>query len=96
MTAIPVEIWIAKAKKNPALREELERQRPWYELQRSIILARKAAGLTQEEIAQAMHTTKSAISRLENSDKMPNMKTLAKFAEVLHCRLEVRLVPHDQ
>ncbi len=96
MTAIPVESWIKKAQKNTELKEELERQRPWYELQRSIILARKAAGLTQDEIAQAMHTTKSAISRLENSEKMPNLKTLAKFAEVLNCRLEVRLVPHDR
>lgn len=55
--------------------------------------ARKQAGLTQEEVAARMGTTKSAVSRLESSlrtDKhSPSFATLRKYA---HARAMPR--PH--
>ena len=60
--------------------------------------ARKAAGLTQDEIAKRMGTTKSAISRLESSlgnDRIsPSLATLRRYASAVGCRLELRLLPH--
>ncbi|MEO5349892.1 MAG: helix-turn-helix domain-containing protein [Magnetococcus sp. YQC-3] len=59
--------------------------------------ARKAAGLTQEEIAQRMGTTKSAISRLEsslgNGRSSPSLATLRRYAAAVGCKLELRLSP---
>ena len=95
MNGIPVEAWINENKNDPEFMAEFERQRPWYELQRSIIQARKKAGLTQAEIAQAMNTTKSAISRLENAETLPNLKTLTRLAAVLGCHLEVKLIANQ-
>jgi len=83
-----------EAKQSPEYLAEFAQQRTWYELQRSITQARKNKGMTQSDIAEAMHTTKSAISRLENSERFPNLKTLNKMAEVLGCHLEVKLVPN--
>lgn len=59
--------------------------------------ARKTAGLTQEEIAKRMGTTKSAISRLEsslgNGRISPSLATLRRYAAAVGCRLELRLLP---
>ncbi len=59
--------------------------------------ARKTAGVNQEEIAQRMGTTKSAISRLESSlgtgHTSPSLATLRRYATAVGCRLELKLSP---
>ena len=65
-----------------------------FRLLRQLLDARKQAGLTQEEVAQRMGTTRSAISRLEASRKhVPELKTLRRYADVLGCDLEISIVP---
>jgi len=51
--------------------------------------AREASGLTQEEIAEKLHTKKSAISRIENHAEDIRLSTLEKFVSVLGRKLEV-------
>jgi len=51
--------------------------------------AREASGLTQEEIAEKLHTKKSAISRIENHAEDIRLSTLEKFVAVLGRKLEV-------
>lgn len=53
--------------------------------------AREAAGLTQAEIAEKLHTKKSAISRMENHAEDIRLSTLEKFAAVLGRKLEVSI-----
>ncbi|MCP4289636.1 MAG: helix-turn-helix domain-containing protein [Gammaproteobacteria bacterium] len=53
--------------------------------------AREASGLTQEEIAEKLHTKKSAISRMENHAEDIRLSTLEKFAAVLGRKLEVSI-----
>ena len=53
--------------------------------------AREASGLTQEEIAEKLHTKKSAISRIENHAEDIRLSTLEKFASVLGRKLEVSI-----
>ncbi len=54
--------------------------------------AREASGLTQEEIAEKLHTKKSAISRIENHSEDIKLSTLEKFAAVLGRKIEVSIV----
>jgi len=54
--------------------------------------AREASGLTQEEIAQKLHTKKSAISRIENHSEDIKLSTLERFASVLGRKIEVSIV----
>ena len=67
-----------------------------YETLNALLHARKEAGLTQEEVAARMGTTKSAISRLEaslRSDKgSPSFATLRKYAHACGKRLVVQMV----
>ena len=56
--------------------------------------ARAHSGLTQEEVAASMGTTKSAVSRLEGAGKhSPSVSTLKKYAKAVGCDIEIRLVP---
>lgn len=65
-----------------------------FRLLRQLLEARKRAGLTQEEVALRMGTTRSAISRLEGSRRhLPALSTLRRYADVLGCDVEIQLVP---
>jgi HTH-type transcriptional regulator/antitoxin HipB len=52
---------------------------------------REELGYTQDDLAQMMHTQKSAISRIENHAADIRLSTLEKFASSLGRKLEVRL-----
>jgi transcriptional regulator with XRE-family HTH domain len=65
-----------------------------YELVRELVAARARAGLTQEQVAETMGTTKSAVSRLEAIGKhSPSVSTLTKYARAVGCEVQIRLVP---
>lgn len=49
---------------------------------------REDAGLTQEELAERLDTTKSAISKLEHGHSKANQVTLEAFAAVIGCEPE--------
>lgn len=53
--------------------------------------ARLEAGYTQEQVAEKLHTKKSAISRIENHAEDIRLSTLVNYAQAIgkHLRLEV-------
>ena len=64
-----------------------------YRFVRELLAARIRAGLTQEEVAESMGTSKSAVSRLEAGGKhSPSVQTLRKYAKAVGCDVEIRLV----
>ena len=65
-----------------------------YRLVRELLAARTHAGLTQEDVAASMGTTKSAVCRLEAVGKhSPSVSTLQKYARAVGCDIEIRLRP---
>lgn len=76
--------YVAKREaRSPEFRVAREELRPQYEFRRVLIGARIDAGLTQEELAQRMGTTQSAIARLESGTQIPTLDTLWRLAAVL-------------
>ena len=53
--------------------------------------AREKAGLTQEQLAQRIHTQKTAISRIENHARDIRLSTLEKVAQALGMELHIVL-----
>ena len=53
--------------------------------------ARLEAGLTQDEIANAIGTRKTAISRLENHVQDVKLSTVEKYAKALGKQVEIRI-----
>ena len=88
---------VAQMLQNPAVRTEYERlNREEFAILDEILAARKAAGLTQAQIAERMGTKAPAIARLESAlasgKHSPSIDTLRKYATALGKRLEVHLV----
>ena len=65
---------------------------PLHLLTRELIHARTRLGLTQDEVARRMQTTRSAITRLEGSSgHRPSFTTLERYATAVECTLVVSL-----
>ena len=58
-----------------------------------IAQARERAKLTQSQLAKAIGTTQSVISRIERADQNLTLETLSKIADALHSHLIVQLAP---
>lgn len=88
------ESFLDKAMKRKGFGEAYAALKDEYALVRELLAARSRAGLTQEQVAEAMGTTKSAVSRLEAVGKhSPSVTTLKKYAQAVGCEVEIRLVP---
>lgn len=57
-----------------------------------VLRARNEEQLTQSELAERTGLRQSNISRIENGQSMPSIATLAKIAQGLGKRLEIRFV----
>lgn len=87
-----------EAMRDPAFREEYDALASTYEMKRQMIALRKAAGLTQEQMADKLGTKKSSISRLEsvNGETSPRLATIEDYARVLGYAVKVDFVDsHD-
>ncbi len=88
------EVFIKKALKRKGFREAYDNLGGEYALVRELLAARLRAGLTQQDVAESMGTTKSAVSRLEAVGKhSPSVTTLKRYAQAVGCEVEIRLVP---
>lgn len=76
------------------LKLEYDNLKHKYDLTRKLIQMRKEAGLTQEELAEKLHTQKSNISRLEslNSKHSPKLSTIEEYAHAIGYELEINFV----
>jgi DNA-binding XRE family transcriptional regulator len=87
---------IAKAKLRPGFTQAWDALEEEYAALEGLLSARKTAGLTQEELADRMGTTKSAISRLEsslrNEKHSPSFATLKKYANACGKKLVVQFI----
>ncbi len=75
-------------------RDELEGGYESFKIGALILEARKEKGLTQEELADKVGTTKSYISKIENNIKEVRLSTLRKIVEIGfggHIDLSIRL-----
>ena len=84
-----------KALKDKVTKKEYDSLAMEFFLAEELIKARMKAKLTQEDVANIMHTSKSNISRLENAHaaNLPTLKTLMKYAEAVGCQLKIKLEP---
>jgi ribosome-binding protein aMBF1 (putative translation factor) len=77
------------ASRSEAYRTEQERLAPYEELARLVIKHRAALGLSQEELADRMGTSYSAVSRIESGRHRTSVETLRRLAHALDLRLVV-------
>jgi len=82
--------------KNPEFVREYEALEEEFALASAVIGARAHAGLTQDELAERMGTSQSAIARLESGRSRPSTTTLNKLAAATGTKLRVSFVADDK
>ena len=81
---------------DPKTRAIYEATKLQIDLSMKLKQARMKRHMTQNEVAEIMHTKKPAISRLEAADDIrnfPSLLTLVKFASAIGCELKIGLTP---
>lgn len=79
--------------KNPKFKQEYDALEPEFSIIQAMIDARKAAGLTQKQLAAKSGIAQGDISKLENGNGNPSLKTLQRLAAAMGTRLRLEFEP---
>jgi transcriptional regulator with XRE-family HTH domain len=74
-------------------RHEYDALEDEFTLAAALISARSKAGFTQEQLAEKMETSQSAIARMESGRALPSGTTLQRFAKATGTRLRISFEP---
>lgn len=84
---------LAEQMKNPEFKKEYEALEPEFAIIQAMIDARKNTGITQKQLAEKTGINQADISRLENGNANPSIRTLKKLAEGLGMKLKIEFIP---
>lgn len=76
--------------KQPGFKEALKETELEYQIARALIIARIEKKMTQKQLAKAMKTKQSVISRVETAKTVPTLSFLKRLARVLGATLDVQ------
>ena len=79
---------------DPEFRKEYEALQPKHAVVQAIIDARKNAGLTQKELSERTGIAQGDISKLENGNANPSIRTLQRLAAAMGMTLKVEFLPN--
>ncbi len=74
-------------------KKEYDALEPEFAIIRAMIDARRETGLTQKELSERTGIAQSDISKLENGNANPSLRTLRRLAEGMGMQLKVEFVP---
>lgn len=81
-------------KREPSLKEKLEKAGQAWDIAFQIYDLRKKAGLTQKQLAEIVGTKQSNIARIESADYTGyTLTTLEKITKALRAKLEIKIIP---
>lgn len=93
--SVPLDEVFAESEKDPRWAAAYAKADIEVRLALQIAKARAKAKMTQSQLARAVGTTQSVISRIEAGNQNLTVKTLARIAAVLHATLVIALrSPH--
>ena len=78
---------------DPEFRKEYEAFQPERAVIQAMIDARKASGITQKELSERTGIAQGDISKLENGNANPSIRTLQRLASGMNMTLKVEVVP---
>ena len=77
---------------DPQVKVEYGAMEPEYQFIRDMLACREELSLTQQGLADLTGIDRSDISRIENGNANPSLKTMKRIASGLGKRLEIRIV----
>ena len=86
------EKYFAEQMQNEEFRKEYEALEPEFAIIQAIIDARQETGLTQRELSERTGIAQCDISKLENGNANPSIRTLKRLAEAMGKQLKISFV----
>ena len=77
---------------DPEVKAEYDALEPEYQFIRDMLACREELSLSQKGLADLTGIDRSDISRIENGNANPSLKTMKRIASGLGKRLEIRIV----
>ncbi|MBQ7980981.1 MAG: helix-turn-helix transcriptional regulator [Oscillospiraceae bacterium] len=84
--------YLAQQMENPEFKDEYEALEPEFAIIQAIIDARKSSGITQKELSQKSGIAQGDISKLENGNANPSLRTLQRLAAAMGKTLKIEFV----
>lgn len=84
--------YLKEQMKDTDFKKDWDENESRYQRMMMVLRARNEEQLTQSELAERTGLRQSNISRIEKGQSMPSIATLAKIAQGLGKRLEIRFV----
>lgn len=79
--------------RDPEFRQEYEALQPEHAVVQAMIDARRASGLTQKELSERTGIAQGDISKLENGNANPSIRTLQRLAAGMGMTLKIEFTP---
>ena len=81
--------YLEKQLQNPDFKAEWDALEPELSIMQAVIDARKESGLTQQQLAERTGISQADISKLENGNANPSLKTLQRLASAMDKKLKI-------
>lgn len=78
---------------DPEMEAEYDALEPGFAIIQAMIDARKAKGITQKELSERTGIAQGDISKLENGNGNPSVRTLQRLANAMGMTLKIEFVP---
>ncbi len=79
--------------KDENFKKEYDNLQPEFAIIQAMIDARRESGMTQKELSERTGIAQGDISKLENGNANPSLRTLQRLAEGMGMQLKVEFVP---
>ena len=79
--------------KNPEFKEEWDELEPEYQIIKAMLSSRAEKSMTQKQLADITGISQADISRLENGNANPSLRTLVRLADGMGMKLNWSLFP---
>lgn len=80
---------------DPEFKTEYESLEPEFAIIQAMIDARKQLGLTQKQLSEKTGIAQADISKLENGNANPSLKTLQRLANGMGMNLKIEFIPNQ-
>lgn len=85
--------FVEKQLQDPEVRAEYDALEPEFAIIQAMIDARSNSGLTQKQLSERAGIVQGDISRLENGNANPSLRTLKRLASAMDMNLKLEFTP---
>lgn len=80
---------------NPEFKKEWDALEPEYQIIKAMLDTRNEKSMTQQQLAERTGIAQADISKLENGNANPSLRTLKRLAEGMGMKLKLEFVPNN-